>query len=170
VYTFIMKNKTLTKKFWERVIKTNGCWKWEGSKVVKGYGRIKLNGKAYPAHRLSWEIHYGPIPSGLCVCHKCDNPPCTNPDHLFLGTHADNQHDCFLKGRRAKGLKNGKYTRPNRTPRGETHPRSNLTESDIKEIRKLKYTMTQNALAIKFKTPQTNISLILRDLAWKHIQ
>ena len=73
---------------------------WLGAKA-KGYGMIRLGGMAEkkPASRVSWMLHFGPIPDGMHVLHKCDNPECTNPDHLFLGTHADNMRDKTSKGR-----------------------------------------------------------------------
>jgi len=88
-------------RFIEKVsINKDGCWIWQAFKEPKfGYGRFKLNGKNEAAHRASWVIHNGPIPSGLLVCHKCDIPSCVNPDHLFLGTHKDNSRDRDIKGR-----------------------------------------------------------------------
>jgi hypothetical protein len=100
----------LLERFWSKVNKSDGCWTWTGSKTTAGYGLI-WNGKDTSApvyvHRLSWELHFGEIPDGLSVCHRCDNPTCVRPDHLFLGTDKDNSDDKITKGRmgtRYKGV------------------------------------------------------------------
>ena len=78
-----------------------GCWDWQGGAHSKGYGKISAEGRSLRASRVSWELHYPDKPIGeLCVCHTCDRPICVNPEHLFLGTHKDNAHDAFQKGRR----------------------------------------------------------------------
>jgi hypothetical protein len=89
-------------RFWEKVdvsFKT-GCWEWTGFRGRTGYGRVRFNGRTQSAHRVSYELTWGPIPVGLSVLHSCDNRACVRPDHLSLGTQGDNMRDMFAKGRR----------------------------------------------------------------------
>lgn len=105
-----------------------GCWEWNGSKSEKGYGRTIVGSrkdrsrKTISTHRLSYILNFGEIPEGMEVCHKCDNPCCVNPDHLFVGTHRDNMDDRERKGR-------------NKPQKGEKNGRAKLTEVDIMAIK-----------------------------------
>ena len=108
-------------RFWNKVNKTDSCWLWIGSKNPKGYGKVKYKRKTIAAHRFSYELHYGPIPIGMYVCHKCDIRNCVNPEHLFLGTAQDNMDDKVNKGRQGKG--GGRQRK--------------LTKDQIKEIQSL---------------------------------
>ncbi len=125
----------LSERFWARVNKTETCWLWIGStagrgyRVGKGYGVISVSGRSCRAPRVSWELTNGPIPEGMLVCHKCDNPPCVRPDHLFLGTYTDNMRDAAAKGR----TKNA--TKPERVARGERTGTSKLTEEKVAQMR-----------------------------------
>jgi hypothetical protein len=111
--TIVFPHRPLAERFWPKVVKSDGCWLWVGAKFERGYGCIvaggpRINGRPAErrhlyAHRVSYELSVGPIPDGLYVCHHCDNPPCVNPSHLFLGTATDNNRDREAKGR-------GRYT------------------------------------------------------------
>jgi hypothetical protein len=148
------------KRFWQKVSKSDECWTWIGSKDCDGYGVMSqhVNGiaKQRKAHIISYELHFGEIPTGICVLHKCDNPSCVNPEHLFLGTQADNQHDRKNKGRQAKGEANG---------------RAKLTEQDVRDIRYLYKTVdiSQTGLANKYGVSQYSISQVVLNKKWKHV-
>lgn len=87
-------------RFWSKVQRSpTGCWEWTRYRDRKGYGRFNVNNTPRLAHRVAWEVTYGAVPDGMCVLHRCDNPPCVNPDHLWLGVVADNQRDMARKGR-----------------------------------------------------------------------
>ncbi len=119
------------KEIFERHVKPlsmDECWEWQGYININGYGQTRIGGrkgKAYQAHRLSWIVHFGGIPDGLHVCHKCDNPPCVNPNHLFLGTNLDNIKDRMKKGRSVAAWKG--ISR-------EQHPSSKVTDKQIIEM------------------------------------
>lgn len=116
--------RNLAKRFWSHVKKTSGCWEWQRAQDKDGYGLFKVSTparKMVRASRFAWEITYGRIRSRKWVLHKCDNPSCCRPSHLFIGTALVNSQDCIAKGRIASGKRNGSWTQPLRRPSGERH-------------------------------------------------
>jgi len=144
-------------RFWSKVNKTEGCWNWTASLNTSGYGQSKLNGKNVLAHRLSYVMNHPNTINLLegrreiCVCHKCDNPKCVNPAHLFLGSKADNMKDMVAKGRMIGNVK--------------------LTEDDVREIRTQYATggITLKKLAREYEVSLEGIHAIIRRRTWKHI-
>ena len=126
----------------------NGCMEWTKCLTSNGYGIMSINRKNYSAHRFSYELHYGKIPKGLKVLHKCDNPKCVAPDHLFLGSQKDNMVDMSSKNRAFM-------------KKGNKHPFHKISEESIKEIKKMLFDgSTQKEIAKKFNVTQSTISHI----------
>lgn len=132
----------------------SGCWIWTACLGTYGYGRFQGVTETQQAHRYSWEIYNGPIPVGQIVCHRCDTPACVNPDHLFVGTDADNVADKVAKGRQT---------------RGENHVGSVLTEAQVRKIRRLYASgnTSYRKLASRYGVGTMTISHLIRRETWK---
>jgi len=154
-----MRKRPIDERFWEKVNKDGKeeCWDWTAYKTADGYGRMGgIGRKILTAHRVSWELHNGPIPGEMCVCHSCDNPACVNPDHLWLGTHQDNMADRDEKGRH--------------TPTsGERNRHAKLTENQVMAIRSEYPGTGQAELAEKYGVRRKTISKIICRELWAHI-
>lgn len=149
-------------RFWGKVAMLNGpgCWMWCGGIGDSGYGSFWRDGKNVSAHRASWEFANGPIPKGVgfhgtCVLHRCDNRLCVNPDHLFLGTMADNSADMVAKGRASH-------------VRGERHSQAKLTEQQVKHIRSAA-DVSSTDLARQFGVSPSLVWMIRKGLIWSHL-
>ena len=129
-----------------------GCHLWAGKPNHKGYGVICINYKRHLTHRLSYELHVGPIPEGMVVCHKCDTPACVNPAHLFLGTRTDNHADMVAKGRHQKGSRQWK---------------AKVTEDDVRAIRAM--SGTHREVANQFGLTPAAVKAIRHRVNWRHV-
>lgn len=149
---------TIEQRFWSKVVKSDGCWTWTAAKKGCGYGVIgrgKHGCGNLEAHVVSWLLHKGEIQNGLFVCHACDVPECTNPDHLWLGTQKDNMHDASVKGR---------------LPRGENRPNHLLTEKQVIQIRIDRTNgMTMKSIGSKHGVGVHAIFRIIHGQTWNHI-
>ena len=196
-------------RFWSRVDKNGSlpphmphlgpCWVWVGGTFSSGYGSFWLSGRSSHAHRVAWELTYGKIPDGLFVLHCCDRPLCVRPEHLFIGTHADNVRDRDEKGRQARGDRSGARLHPEtrsrgrrhsiimrrvaargdrnaarlypeRTPRGELVGTSKLTANGVRRIRRLsEQGLSQCEIAKHTSVCRSQVGNILRGESWRHV-
>lgn len=146
--------RTITERleyYSDRTGGADGCWPWTGA-ISSGYGSLKIDGVTHRAHKVAWEQRNGPVPAGLLLRHRCDNPPCINPNHMQLGTDADNAADKVARQRSARGERNAKAA---------------LTAMAILEIRAS--SEPRAVLAKRFDTTVYNISKILRGVTWRHL-
>lgn len=173
-------------RFWSKVDK-NGpmmphmespCWIWTAGKFGDGYGIVKIRGRKFLTHRIAWMIANGAIPHdgsahGICVLHRCDVPACCRPDHLFLGTNADNVRDKMIKGRHKSpaGNNHGLYLHPERRARGERVGGAKLTAALVNEIRDVHAASgkTIKILAAKFGVSKSTIHRTIKRKNWQHI-
>lgn len=158
--------KTPEQLFWSHVtpISPNECWEWNGPRLKNGYGQmyVKVNGKwkNTMTHRLSWEIHYGEIPSGKVIMHKCDNPACVNPNHLSVGTHLDNIIDKVRKGRQR-----------HRAHIGTEHGMSKLNDANVKWIyQEYAKGVTIASMARALNVSESAIRNVIKGRSWKHVR
>ena len=134
------------------------CWEWMRARGASGHGLINRDSKSNVASRVAYTLFVGPIAKGLWVLHRCDNPPCCNPAHLFLGDQKLNMSDCASKGRGNK-------------PKGEAHHRAKLTDDLVREIR-ARYAVgdvMQKDLSAEYGVTKPTIRMVVRNLGWKHV-
>lgn len=162
------------RRFWAKVDTSSfdGCWTFTGSKLKDGYGCFSVNSKTVGGHRFAYAAHVMEIEPGATICHRCDNPPCCRPSHLFYGTNAENMADRHAKGRDAKGERHGFRVHPELAPRGERNGRAKLTNAQVSEIRRKaternKTGATYRTIAKEYGVTHRVISLIARGLMWK---
>jgi hypothetical protein len=154
-------------RLWYRLkLMENGCWEWQGAKYRNGYGNLKLKGKHIGAHQLAYELAVGPRPGGMWVLHRCDNPPCCNPEHLFLGTVQVNVDDMMAKGRHRTVV-----LPPERRSRGVHRPGAKLNDDIVRRIRDIYASggVSQRDLAVEFRVSCMLVSQIVNLKIWKHV-
>ena len=148
--------------FWSRVevpFQPSDCWEWKGGRDKGGYGKLKLAGVWYKSHRIAYFLFDPTFDQSLLICHQCDNPSCVNPNHLFVGTSADNMRDMKEKGRDCGNKIRG----------GSLNPGAKLSEKDVIEIRSMYPGTTQIEIAKKFGIHQATVSEIIRKVSWTQI-
>lgn len=149
----VSKNASIAERLAKYTRNEGACLIWTGKRLPRGYGTLRVNGIMKYAHRLAWEEANGPISAGMFVCHRCDNPSCCNPEHLFLGTHADNMADQQAKKRHGYGERNGN---------------AKLTEPQALEV--LVATESRRDLAGRFEVSESTIGHIQRGYSWRHLE
>ena len=166
------KNVILTEgdllRFWSKVDRSNadGCWEWTAAKSPFGHGNFHCQNQMHRAHRISWVVTHGEIPNNSFVLHKCDNPKCCNPQHLFLGTQSDNVADMISKGRNVKSSQLSLIMKTH-AARGDRNGMAKLNQSDVNGIRLLlRAGMLQKDIASLFSICQQSVSDIKLNRYW----
>lgn len=158
---------TTLARFWRKVRRTEDCWEWQGCLNRQNYGKFHSRPVLWLAHRFAYTIAHGPIPTGLCVLHRCDNPRCVRPDHLFLGSIADNNADMAAKGRR--GISG--FVRVPRKQTGTDNHMAKLTDEVVRDIR-ARYASggaSLSTLAREYGCSPNTISRAIHRVSWKHV-
>lgn len=161
--------EAVASRFWGKVDRRTEteCWEWIAGKNSRGYGAFNVNGRTVRAHRFAYEFHNGGLASGVLVCHRCDNPSCCNPAHLFAGTYADNNRDKTEKGRNVRPTRDESAVR---YKRGDQFPQAKLSDDQVLEIRKRSAAGEKNVPLAKFYgVHRTLIGQIVARKAWKHV-
>ena len=159
-------------RFWTNVDRSSQCWEWRSSKDLDGYGLYHLPNphRKVRAHRFAYELTHGTIPRGLMVCHTCDNRACVRPDHLFLGTAADNAADMVRKGRSLRGDDAPAHRFAAKRPRGERHPHAKLTADKVREMRALYAAgVPYSELAARYGITHRTAVTAVQGINWKHV-
>lgn len=150
-------------RFWPKVERTNACWLWRGHRYRNGYGGFLFEDRDQKAHRVAWVLAYGPIPESALVLHRCDRRECVRPDHLFLGSAAENTLDMMTKGR-------NRNPGPKKPARGRALPQARLTEDAVRTIRKMRIKgHLMKDIGTRFGVHIMTISDILREKTWRHV-
>lgn len=161
--------------FAAKLTNVGGCLEWSGHRQRQGYGQVQYLGKRMLAHRLAWQFAHGPIPEGMFVCHRCDNPPCCNVQHLFLGTNDDNMKDMARKGRadrtkKACGAAHGLRKNPDRAARGQNAGSAVLSEDAVRSILSLRlHGWSYKDIGIVYGVNCGTVGAICRGQTWRHI-
>ena len=149
-----MSRLPVEERFWSKVTKGDGCWNWTGSKNPKGYGRVRHKGQMWNAHRLAWILSGKGDIGKFHVLHRCDNRACVNPEHLELGTIAENSRQMVERGRSVQGVR---------------QVCAKLDDDKVRTIRRMAATTTRTALADRFGVTHSIVSEIISGKRWKHV-
>jgi hypothetical protein len=150
-------------RFWSHVKRGPKCWLWLLACNHDGYGKTTYKHRFISAHRFAWELTLGKVPGSKCVLHKCDNPPCVRPSHLFLGTHQDNQNDRHAKGRQGD-------SRPKNPAKGERNSSAKLNEATVRNLRREYHEGASRKLLMrKYNVSRHCVWSVGTGRSWSHV-